>query len=109
MNGLWTAEFGSTAGIFGGGVVIFSDDGTLMGGDSWYFYAGEYQREGNELTATLRVSPFIQGGQSVFGTTGQQLTLDLRGQITGNSSAIGQGTARGIANMNFGVKLTKRI
>ncbi len=32
MEGLWTAEFGSSAGRFGGGVLVFGD-GTILGGD----------------------------------------------------------------------------
>jgi hypothetical protein len=33
MEGLWTAEFGSSVGIFGGGVVVFHE-GKIMGGDN---------------------------------------------------------------------------
>ena len=53
MEGLWTAEFGSSAGTFGGGVAIFRD-GKILGGDGTYYYIGEYSLAGNTLRATLR-------------------------------------------------------
>jgi hypothetical protein len=31
MDGLWTAEFGGSTGIFGGGVAVFKD-GKILGG-----------------------------------------------------------------------------
>jgi hypothetical protein len=64
MDGLWTAEFGSSTGIFGGGAVFL--DGKILGGDATYYYTGEYTLRGNTLTATLTVSPFIEGAESVF-------------------------------------------
>lgn|SRR5690348_1631847 len=107
MNGLWTAEFGSSTGIFGGGVAVFWD-GKIMGGDATYYYLGEYTLNGNSLRATLRVSPFIEGAESVFKTVGRDLTLDLEGSLTGESRAIAQGHPRDMPNLNFGVKLVKR-
>ena len=70
MDGLWTAEFGSSAGMFGGGVIVFQN-GKLVGGDGTYFYTGEYTLQDKEFKAILRVSPFIDGAESVFKTVGQ--------------------------------------
>jgi hypothetical protein len=107
MDGLWTAEFGSSAGMFGGGVVFFQD-GRMFGGDGTYFYVGEYEFRGNTFQATLRVSPFIDGAESIFKTVGQDLTLNLVGSLTGEGRAIAQGHPSGMPNLKFGVKLTKR-
>jgi len=35
MDGLWTAEFGSSTGSFSGGVVVFQS-GKIFGGDATY-------------------------------------------------------------------------
>lgn len=107
MNGLWTAEFGSSAGRFGGGVAVFLD-GKIMGGDGTYFYVGEYTLNGNAFEATLNISPFIEGAESVFKTVGRDLTLELAGSVTDEGRAIAQGRPRGMPEHRFGVKLTKR-
>jgi len=107
MNGLWTAEFGSSTGMFGGGVAVFRD-GTIMGGDANYFYVGEYTLSGSSFVATLKVSPFIEGAESLFKTVGQDLTLELVGSVTEEGRAIAQGHPRGMPHLKFGAKLTKR-
>jgi hypothetical protein len=50
MDGLWTAEFGSTNGIFGGGVDVFRE-GEVLGGDGTYDYVGKYTLNANALEA----------------------------------------------------------
>ncbi len=107
ISGLWTGEFGSSVGISGGGVVIFRQ-GTILGGDATHYYIGSYKLNGKEFTATLRVSPFIEGAESVFKTKGQELTLELTGSLTEGGHAIGQGYPKEIPALKFGVKLTKR-
>ncbi len=107
MEGFWTAEFGSSTGIFGGGAVVFRE-GKLMGGDSTYYYTGEYAVSGNTFKATLRLSPFIEGAESVFKTVGRDLTLDIEGSLTPDGRLIAQGRPREMPSLNFGAKLTKR-
>ena len=107
MNGLWTAEFGTSSGMFGGGVAVFLD-GKVLGGDGTHFYVGDYKFTGNDFQATLRVAPFIEGSQSVFNTFGQELTLDLKGTLVSDRIATAHGFPRGMADRMFGVKLTKR-
>jgi hypothetical protein len=107
MDGLWTAEFGSSTGIFGGGVAVFRD-GKILGGDGFYYYIGEYSLHGTALHATIKLAPFIEGAESVFKTVGRNLTLDLVGSLTGDGQAIAQGHPREMPELNFGVKLTRR-
>lgn len=107
MEGLWTAEFGSNLGIFGGGVIVLSNN-IAMGGDGAYYYTGDYSIQGDTLRATLRVIPFVEGQQSVFGTTGQELTLNLVGNIRGDL-IMAQGHPESMPNLRFAVKLTKRL
>ncbi len=107
MNGLWTAEFGSTTGMFGSGVAVFLD-GKIMGGDNLYYYMGEYRLHGNAFEAILRISPFIGGAESVFKTVGQDLTLELAGSLAGEGRATAQGHPKEMPHLKFGVTLTKR-
>ena len=108
MEGLWTAEFGSGPGVFGSGVAVFRD-GKILGGDSTYYYAGDFALDGNALVATLRISPHVHGARSVFGTVGKDLILKISGSLTDENHAVAQGTADGIPGVRFGVKLTKRL
>ena len=93
--------------MFGGGVVIFQD-GKILGGDGNYFYTGRFTLKEHAFEATLTVSPFIEGAESVFKTVGQVLTLELAGSLTQEGRAVAQGHPKGMPNLNFGVKLTKR-
>src|ERR1022692_4813174 len=97
MDGLWTAEFGTSTGVFGGGVVVFRE-GKLLGGDATYFYVGEYRLHGKDFEATLISSPFIKGAESVFKTTGQDLRLEIAGTLTDQDHAIGRGFPFGMEN-----------
>jgi len=108
MNGLWTAEFGTSNGMFGGGVVTF-ENGKISGGDSWYYYVGEYSLNGRILRATLRIVPFIEGAETVFKTVGREVTLELEGNLVDENHATGQGRAREVPDIKFGVKLTKKV
>jgi len=108
MDGFWTAEFGSSTGVLGGGVAVLQD-GSIVGGDGGYFYRGQYTvTGGNAFHATIEVIPFIENYPSVFKTVNQKLTLELVGSLQGSDQAIAQGQARGMPHLKFGVKLTKR-
>lgn len=107
VDGLWTIEFGSSVGVFGGGVVVFQG-GKVMGGDGGYFYIGSYQANGDSIRATVEATPFIQGYESVFKTVGRPFTLDLVGTFTDDTHGIAQGSVRGMPNLKVGLKLTRR-
>ncbi len=107
VEGFWTAEFGSSVGIFGGGVV-FLQNGKVLGGDNAYFYVGEYNLTELAFKATIEVNPFIQGVSSVFNTVDQKFTLDLVGSLENKDRIVAQGQRRGMPGVTFGVKLTKR-
>jgi hypothetical protein len=106
INGLWTAEFASTAGIFGAGVVVFRD-GTLLGGDAGYTYIGNYTLSGESFKAHLLVQPFVPNFQSVFNTVGQSFNLNLEGSIN-ELSRVGHGSPAEMPGFRFSVKLTKK-
>ena|SRR6476646_7008881 len=107
LDGLWTAEFGSSAGIFGGGVAVFQD-GKIKGGDGGHYYIGVFTFDGNDFQATLEVIPFIDDYQSVFKTVNEKIILDLTGSIMDKNQLRAQGHPRGMPDLSFGVKLTRR-
>jgi hypothetical protein len=106
MNGLWTAEFGSSAGLYGTGVVVLHD-GIVMGGDDGYYYLGEYALDDSLFSAAIRITPFVHGKPSIFNTFGQAFTLRISGQITGDTITA-QGHPEDMPTLSFGVKLIKR-
>lgn len=73
-----------------------------MGGESTYDYVGESSFDGNTFKATLNISPFIEGAESVFKTVGQDLILDLVGSLTPDGRVTAQGHPRGMQHLNFG-------
>jgi len=108
MEGLWTIEFGSSEGIYGGGVIFFNA-GKLVGGDSGYYYSGSYEVSKDSLfTATIHVKPFIKDYVSVFGTMRKDFTLDLNGRVKDADHAIAQGNPKEMPQMDIGVVLTRR-
>ena len=107
LDGLWTAEFGSSEGIFGGGAAVFRE-GKILGGDSTHYYVGEYTLNGTAFRARLKISPFIDGAESVFKTVGKDLTLDLEGSLISETQLIAKGRPRELPELNFGAKLIKR-
>jgi hypothetical protein len=107
IEGFWTAEFGSSVGIFGGGVV-FLQEGKVTGGDNAYFYSGAYSLIENAFSATVAVKPFIQGVASVFNTVDQEFTLELTGSLEGQDRLVAQGQRKDMPGVTFGVKLTRR-
>jgi hypothetical protein len=107
LDGLWTAEFGSTTGISGGGVVIFTGS-KILGGDGAYYYEGSFRLDGMKITADVTAHPFDSRSSSIFSTTGRPLKLGLVGDIVGNT-ILAQGTLQSSPIATIGVKLTKRV
>ncbi len=107
MEGLWTVEFGSSIGRFGGGVLVIHD-GKLMGGDNANYYVGTYTQQGNDFRATIDVKPFVPGVANVFDNLGRNLTVELVGTLGDGIHAKAHGSPKGMPDMQLGVRLTKR-
>jgi len=108
MEGLWTIEFGSSEGVYGGGVIVFSH-GKLAGGDSGYYYSGSYEMSADDIfKATIHVKPFIKDFISIFNTRHKNFTLHLSGRVKDADHAIAQGNPEEMPEMDLGVVLTRR-
>jgi hypothetical protein len=112
MEGLWTVEFGSNAGLFGSGVVVLRD-GKIQGGDEAYYYEGEYEPATAKayptgLKAKITITPYLPNRQSIFKTFDKSLTLLLEGTFNDENSAVAVGTPEGMPEMNLGMRLTRK-
>jgi T3SS negative regulator,GrlR len=105
MEGFWTAHFNTPVGA-GAGVAYFRE-GNVFGGDGGYTYLGDYQYNESSLSANIRVSPFVVGTPSVFGSIGRAFSLRIAAKLTGDE-VIGTGTSDIFPGISFGVKL-KRV
>ena len=90
VEALWIAHFGDvftigtgdvfTAGTSNGGVVVF-ETGRVFGGDSGFFYLGEYDVSGDILSAKVTITRFKPGVPSVFGwDIDGSRRIEIRGQ-----------------------------
>jgi hypothetical protein len=81
----------------------------VLGGDNGYFYIGTYTETGHAFHATIDVTPFVDGIQTVFSTLGKNLKLTLVGALsTDGASATAQGQLSAAPQMRIGVRLIKR-
>jgi hypothetical protein len=112
MQGFWTIEFGSSAGLYGSGVVVMRD-GKIQGGDTSYYYDGSYEelvapQDPRKFKAKIQIRPFSPDAMSIFRTFGENFSLDLEGELKDASHAVARGTLEGKPEMNLGVRLIRR-
>jgi hypothetical protein len=110
-DGMWTGEFATTEGNFGGGVIFFTGH-KVFGGDSGYTYAGDINFAGKpeheELKAKLRIEPFIDGYESIFRTTGRGYTLELIGRFLNTDVIVGHGFSPDFPDVRLSMRLSRR-
>jgi hypothetical protein len=104
MDGFWTAKFVTPMGS-GGGVAYFTAS-EVFGGDSGFTYLGPYEVKGTEIIAKLKITPYLAGIPSVFGSTSQAFDLTITGSVQGNQMN-GKGAASIAPGVTFQVNLTK--
>lgn len=108
MEGFWTVEFGSSAGVYSGGVLLFKD-GKIAGGDAGYYYVGTYRMTGPDtFSAILSVKPFIEDAKSIFKTKSKPFTLSLEGNVEDPNHAIARGKAEEMPDFRLGLVLERR-
>lgn len=103
LNGLYSVRFNSSSGNQGSGVVAFIDS-RAYGGDASYFYKGEVEVDGADVSGHIHVARH-QPGESIFGPLGD-FTLDLSGTLEGNGFRL-QGGVTGQPALTIRIDGTK--
>ncbi|MGO9413836.1 MAG: hypothetical protein ACLP51_01675 [Syntrophobacteraceae bacterium] len=80
LEGLWTVYF--RLGFFGTGVAVFKNN-RLLGGDTYYYYDGNFKLQDNRIEAKFRVVRFNLTGAAVFGNL-DSFNLNVSGDVTGD-------------------------
>ena len=91
IEAMWAVNFATTAGAFGNGVVVF-ETGKIFGGDSMYYYTGNYTVSGHAINANVKVKHYAGPKQNIMGMGIDELNLKTSGQIQNTTSASAQGT-----------------
>lgn len=79
FNGLWTVEFISTINRTGKGILVLYNR-RLFGGDSAYYYSGNYDINENQISGNIIVIRYEPFGISVFGDM-DSFKLSFSGQV----------------------------
>jgi hypothetical protein len=104
VEGFWIVQYEAVGG--NGGAVAVLINGRVYGGDSAYTFTGEYQTEGDSITARLMVRSFLPGVPSVLGAVGDY-GLVVRGTLQGGVIRA-KGSLPGRQGAGIVLKLTKR-
>ncbi len=80
INQLWAAEFISNVNISGSGIAVF-DAGRIFGGDSNYYYLGNFNiNNAGFIKAVVKVTHFAGQPYSIFGNR-KEFSLSLSGEF----------------------------
>jgi hypothetical protein len=79
IEAMWTAQFQSNKGIFGAGIVVL-ETARAFGGDSQYYYVGDYRVDGDQISVSLTVIHYANDIDSIFGPL-QKFTVALKGEL----------------------------
>ena len=78
MDGLWTLQYRLQGEWVGSGVIVFKD-GKIYGGDSGYYYVGQYAMSGPHLAGRANVIRHDPQAKSMFGTPIEQFDIEMQG------------------------------
>jgi hypothetical protein len=104
VDGFYLMQLETIQGA-GGGVIILSKN-RVLGGDTGFYYVGQYEQQGQSLTARVTVRKFLDNVQSIFGIAGDydvNLTATVEGNVINGKAVI-----PGHPEASLIVRLTKR-
>ena len=85
LEGMWTVDFETAAGVRNGGVIVLTG-GRILGGDSGMYYVGTYSTVGSTMEGEVQITRYMgQPGMTAWGDDAQALKLELRGAANGKS------------------------
>jgi hypothetical protein len=80
IEALWAVNFSSSPiGAFGFGVAVF-ETGRIFGGDSFYYYLGDYAVDGTTVRGNVDVIHYSGPPSNIFGPI-ERLSLRYEGQM----------------------------
>ncbi|MEX0807964.1 MAG: RNA-binding domain-containing protein [Dongiaceae bacterium] len=108
IEGLWTADF-RTTNSRNGGIVVF-DGGWLYGGDSCFFYAGQYAVQEDVINAEFNIIHYFGNDDTAFGDKAKVAPVTFTGIIAPDLSRI-SGTMQRlhVSAPRLDVNLLKRV
>jgi hypothetical protein len=83
IEALWAVNFSTPLGVAGSGVVVF-ETGRIFGGDSLYYYIGDYVVNGNTARGKVEVIHYSGPPSNIFGPI-ERVILEYEGQIDGDT------------------------
>jgi hypothetical protein len=90
LDGLWSVQFyvpPSGSAVFGSGVVVFNN-GSIRGGDSTYYYTGNYQITNGQFKANVSIIHYSGPYNNVLGHGIKQTDVSLTGTPDSNDFEI---------------------
>ncbi len=78
LEALWTIEFQDVHGWVNGGVVVFETN-RVFGGDSNYYYVGQFEQTKYGLTADARIVHYHGEARTAFGDDAKDFTVSIQG------------------------------
>ena len=92
IEGMWAVYFnadnGGAPGVGPGAGVVVLETGRVFGGDSSYYYTGDYDvAAGGRVTARIRVRHYAGPRNNIFGAV-QDASLEVSGILLGREQAM---------------------
>jgi|SRR5208283_2330209 len=83
IEALWAVNFSTPLGFSGSGVAVF-ETGHIFGGDSLYYYIGDYVLNGDTVRGKAEVIHYSGPPWNTFGPI-ERVILQYEGQIQGDT------------------------
>jgi hypothetical protein len=109
VEGLWSAEFfipPSGTAVFGSGVVVLNQ-GKILGGDSTYYYHGDYVIAGGQFIAHVETKHYSGPNNNIFGEGIKFNVVKLSGPVDSNEMEL-QGMSPALGQ-NIAIRLERLI
>jgi len=82
IESLYVAEFGDVDGFgFRNGGVVILETNRVFGGDSGYFYLGDYSVFGDRFAASVQITKHNPSWTNAFGDAAQRFDIRVLGTI----------------------------
>ena len=105
VDGFWTVRFEGPQ-VAGTGVLIMKDK-KVYGGETGFYYIGNYQVDGNVFKARVAIRNFDPAVPSGFGIAGDY-EMDVSGVIKDDATMTGTAMITGRPQYSVGIRLAKR-